>query len=705
MVSFFVDGSPVSCAQGVSILDAALAAGIYIPNLCHHPSVNPLGACRLCVVEIKGIPGVQASCSTTAREGMWVLTDTPRLRKLRRLSIELMLSEHPEDCSSCPVFGSCILQSLLQYCGASNGRLRPTGKPIPINRKNPLILHDMFRCVKCGRCVRACGELRGAGVLQYRRGDDGEVTVGIGSQLLIDEGCRFCGACVEICPTGALRDQPDCTAAGAVRDLALVPCKNACPAHIDIPAYIRHTGRGEFRQANEVLHESVPFPGCLGYVCTHACEMQCRHRFLDQPVAIRQLKQLAASQDDGAWMSRVRFRPDTGKKAAVVGGGPAGLSAALFLRQCGHAVTVYEALPSAGGMLRYGIPAYRLPEEVVEKEVDQIRRLGVEVLTGRTVQAPAELLTQGYDAVLLTTGAHQGVRLPIPGSDLPGTLENISFLRSVRMGVPVPLGRQVLVLGGGSVAFDCARTAVRLGAQQVMVACLEAPDAMKADPEEIRQAREEGVALFPSQSFLEVLGGPRVTGVRMETVRSFHFDENGVPVIETQPDSQRVLPCDTLIFAVGQKPAHTEQYGLDLVRGAYLRTDGQAQTSQPGVFAAGDVVTGTRSVIEAIAAGQSAAAAIDRFLGGDGKPDRSLRTPAPRPSFLGNAPPPTGQPRTAVQLRPGAERGCDFALAEPLFSPAQGCREAGRCLQCDLRLDIEPQKFWGDFHKRRGDTP
>lgn len=144
---------------------------------------------------------------------------------------------------------------------------------------------------------------------------------------------------------------------------------------------------------------------------------------------------------------------------------------------------------------------------------------------------------------------------------------------------------------------------------------------------------------------------------------------------------------------------------MDLVRGAYLRTDGQAQTSQPGVFAAGDVVTGTRSVIEAIAAGQSAAAAIDRFLGGDGKPDRSLRTPAPRPSFLGNAPPPTGQPRTAVQLRPGAERGCDFALAEPLFSPAQGCREAGRCLQCDLRLDIEPQKFWGDFHKRRGDTP
>lgn len=705
MVSFFVDGAPVTCAQGTSILDAALAAGIYIPNLCHHPSVKPLGACRLCVVEIEGIPAVQPACSTTAREGMRVSTDTPRLRRLRRLSIELMLSEHPEDCSSCPVFGRCILQSLLQYCSASNGRLRPTGKPIPVNRNNPLILHDMFRCVKCGRCVRVCGELRGASVLQYRRGEDGEVSVGIGSDLLIDAGCRFCGACVEICPTGALRDQPDSTAGGTVRDLALVPCKNACPAHIDIPAYIRHTGRGEFRLANEVLHESVPFPGCLGYVCTHSCELQCRHRFLDQPVAIRQLKQLAASQDDGAWMDKVRFRPDTGKRAAVVGGGPAGLSAALFLRQCGHAVTVYEALPKAGGMLRYGIPAYRLPESVVEKEVDQIQRLGMEVLTGQAVQAPKELLAQGYDAVLLATGAHRGVRLPIPGSDLPGILENISFLRSVRMGLPVPLGSQVLVLGGGSVAFDCARTAVRLGARQVMVACLEAPDAMKADPEEIRQAREEGIALFPSRSFLEILGSSHVSGVRMEAVRSFHFDEAGAPVIEAQPDSQQVLPCDTLIFAVGQKPEHTAQYGLELFRGAYLKTDAQSQTSQAGVFAAGDVVTGTRSVIEAIAAGQSAAAAVDRFLGGDGRPDRSLRASALRPPFLGDAPMPTERARTAVQPRPAAQRGCDFALAEPLFSPGQGCQEAGRCLQCDLRLDLEPQKFWGDFHKKKGDTP
>lgn len=700
MVRLAIDKVPVTCPAGSTVLDAALGAGIYIPNLCHHPKVAPTAACRLCLVEIGGEDQVQPACSTPVRPGMDVRTNTPRLQKLRRLSLELMLSEHPEDCSSCPVFGSCILQSLLQYCGASNGRFRAVDRPVPADRGNPLILRDMARCVKCGRCVRVCEEVRGVGVWKFRRDSGGEVVVGLSTGSLVEEGCRFCAVCVEICPTGALRDQPDRTAAGAVRELALVPCRNACPAHIDIPAYVRAAAQGDFAQAAAIIREKVPFPASLGRVCTHPCESECRRQCLNDAIAIRQLKRLAAQRDDGGWRRYFTCRPSTGKRAAVIGAGPAGLSAALFLRQCGHSVLVFETLPEAGGMLRYGIPAYRLPDGVIREETDVIRSLGVEVRTGSEVRDPKSLLEQGFHAVLLATGAHQGVRLPIPGNRLPGTLENISFLRRVRMGCPPAVGQRVLVLGGGSVAFDCARTALRLGAEQVLLACLEGEGEMKADPEELAQARREGIRVYPARTFLRICGEAHVSGVETQRVRSCRFDETGKPVLELEPDSQETLACDTVIFAVGQRPEGVGDYGLELVCGAYLRTDAHARTSHPGIFAAGDAVTGTRSVIEAIASGQKAASAMDRYLGGDGCPDRSLGPRTPRDGRLGreegfSARRRVHPPRADETGMPG------FVPAEECFTDRQGIEEARRCLQCDLRLDIEPQKFWGDFRRKK----
>lgn len=700
-VTITIDGTQLQVPEGKNVLECALDAGIYIPHLCHHKDLLPLGACRMCVVEQEGVHGVVASCKLKAREGLVIHTDTEKVKRKRMLALELLLTGHPAECSTCPKYGHCELQMLIQYIGPKTGRMRMRTKGFPVNDKNPLILHDMDRCVLCGRCVRACNDLRGVGVLQYQKREDLEVYTGtIKDRLLSDAGCRFCQACVEVCPTGTLRDKLMMAQPEARKEDVVVPCKAGCPAHTDIPRYIRLVREGKYDEAAAVIHERLPMPKTLGYVCVQSCAAQCKRECLNEAMSIRNLKRYAVEHDTGKyWRGKGKQLPDTGKKVCVVGGGPAGLTAAYYLRKQGHDVTVKEALPTAGGMCSYGIPSYRLPRDMVQGEIDVFREQGVKIETNTRVDRPIELLGE-YDAVLLALGNHNGVRLPMTGSNLPGVLLNIQFLREATMGLETDLGHKVVVLGGGNVAMDCARTAKRLGAEEIHVACLEARDRMTSSEEEIQQAIEEGIQIHPAQTFEAITGTDHVTGVDFMNVKEFAFDENRRPVIIKEEDSLHHIDCDTVIFATGQRCNITEDAGITLGRAnsiAVADLEHDKRTNVEGIYAAGDCIYGTKSVIMAIESGREAASQIDRYLGGDGDISEVL-APVEEPSpYIGPAEGFGARKRQEPDIDPAKERQDNFRLFDHGLCDTAACKEAGRCLQCDLRLRISEPRTWGDY--------
>lgn len=702
MAVITIDGIRLEVPENKNVLECALEAGIYIPHLCHHPDLPENGSCRMCIVEVEGQEGVTTSCTLRAQDGMVVHTTSERINKLRTLALELLLAGHPEDCSTCPKYGNCELQTLIQYIGANNARMRTRIKGIKMEEGNPLLIHDMNRCVLCGRCVRACNNLRGVGVLQYNK-KDLETYVGtLHGKLLKDEDCRFCTACAEVCPTGSIRDKLQLLTTNLKKEEALVPCRTACPAHTDIPRYIRFVKEGDYDAAVAVIREKVPFPNALGHVCSHACELECKRKEVSEAMSIRDIKRYAAEHDTGRyWKGKGKQLPDTGKKVCVVGGGPAGLTAAYYLRKQGHAVTVKEALPTVGGMMSYGIPSYRLPREIVAQEAKVIEDQGVVIETNTKVEKPVELRKE-YDAVLMTIGAHKGVRLPMEGSELPGVLLNIDFLRNASLGQETGMGKRIIVLGGGNVAFDCARTAKRLGAEEIHLACLEAREVMTADDEEIEQAKEEGIFVHPAQTFERITGTDAVTGVDFMNVKSFTFDENRRAIIEKEEGSEHHIDADTVIFATGQRPDLTEEAGLTLGRAnSIVVKENSLATETEGVFAAGDVVYGTKSVILAIASGRDAAVEIDKYLGGDGDISETL---APKQ----HADPKIGKVegfgyfgRTKTQVTPAAERQDNFNEVDHGICDADICGEASRCLQCDLRLQIHPSRLWTEYSNQK----
>lgn len=704
MITITIDGKQIQTEQGTSVLEAALQNNIYIPHICHHPNLKDISACKLCYVQVEGQDKPVTSCMLKAEDGMNIVTTNEEIQHLRNVAMELILAAHPEDCSTCPKYGNCELQNLIQYMGVSAARMRTRVKGFACETENPLYDHDMNRCILCGRCVRACNDLREVKVLQYQK-KGMETYVGtLHEKLLKDANCRFCGACAEVCPTGTIRDKINYPA--AERKEKLVPCRSTCPANTDVPRYIRFVKEGKYDEAAAVIREKVPFPLALGYVCSHVCEAECRRCAVNEPISIRNIKRYAAEKDTGKyWRNKGKQLPDTGKNICVVGAGPAGLTAAYYLRKQGHHVTVKEALPKAGGMLQYGIPSYRMPREVLDQEIQYILDRGIELETGVKVQNIAELKEQ-YDAVLVAIGNHQGTLLPMEGNDAEGILLNIDFLRNASMEKETGLGKRVIVLGGGNVAFDCARTAKRLGAEEIHVACLEARDKMTADEEEIEQAQEEGIQVHPAQSFEKILKGNdnKVTGVAFSDILSFTFDENRKAIIEKAEGSYHEIQADTVIFAVGQRCALNPEAGMERGRANSIKADEKTlETDIHGVFACGDVTYGTKSVILAIADGRKVAESIDKYLGGDGDISEVLAPVEEHLTAIGQVDGFGYESRRKPQILSAKERKDNFKMVDAGICDADICQEASRCLQCDLRMDITRSKIWSDYDGEEGE--
>lgn len=694
-----IDGHMLNVEPEKSILNAALEAHIYIPHLCHHPDLPDIGACRLCVVEIDGCNEIKTACTTKVEDGMIIHTKTEKLNAMRRLSMELMLANHVDDCTTCPKYLKCELQSLIQYLGVSTSRLRRTLNNVPVNTSNPLIVRDLNRCVSCGRCVRVCKEVRGVNVLEYGITEDDRIMVDIRNHnSLENENCRFCGACVEVCPTGALQDKEGVFKKNLNRELGLIPCKAECPANIDVPKYVRYIKEGKYQDAIAVIREKAPFPHSLGYVCMAFCESACRRKEINKALSIKELKRFAAEHDKGLWRDKVVFKPKTNKKVAVVGSGPAGLTAAYYLSKCGHKVTVFEKLEVAGGMMTTGIPEYRLPREAVQAEIAEIERSGVTILTNAKVTSLEDLKGKGFNKILLAIGTGKGVRLPIPGADLENVYENIEFLQMVSLKKPVTVGEKVVVLGGGNVAFDCARVAKRLGAKDITIACLESREAMTASDDEIEEGTEEGIKILNSRTFVSIeSAGNTAAGVKCQEVASFSFDENKKLQLQIAPDSEHIIPADTVIFATGQRAEVPKEWNLTTGRGNSIVTEDGMKISNSDIYAVGDAVYGTNSVIRAIAAGRKVASAIDIALGGDGIiEDKLTEDVIPNP-YIGKDESFLSIERAKNECEDALSRTTNFKEVNHCLSESSACKESNRCLQCDLRTQITKPKLWAEY--------
>lgn len=749
-ITLNIDDTRVEVEKGKTVLEASQKANIYIPSLCAHPDLSPYGSCRLCAVEIEGMPGFLSACTTQAGDGMIVHTDIPLVQEIRRHFLSILLSHHPHICLTCgyrvqcnpqqeckkgiPVaerccylLNRCELQKVAEYIGIPEYTPRYVPADLPIIGEEPLFDQDYNLCIHCGRCVRACQELRGVNAFTFIT-RDGRVEERPVAGSLMESECKFCGACVEVCPAGALRDKD---VKWSEREAALVPCLSACPARIDAPRYVDLIAQGRLTEALAVIREKVPFPATLGYVCFAPCEDACRRGALNEPIAIRALKRLAAEQDTGLWRQMSRVAPSTGKKIAVVGSGPAGLTAAYYLAKLGHSATVFESLPEPGGMMRVGIPEYRLPREILDVEIEDIKGAGVVIQTDTRVDSLDELFQQGYGAVFLAIGAHRGIKLGIEGEDNLGVIDCTSFLRDVSLNVEVELGDRLAVIGGGNAAVDSARTALRLGVSEVTIFYRRSRAEMPASDSEVEEALREGIDII----FLAAPGKiTRWNGIlRLECVRMElgEPDASGrrrpVPI----KGSEFSMDFDTVITAIGQTPELPDQFGLPTGQGNTLQVAPDTlATPRDGVFAGGDVVSGPASVIEAIAAGRNAATSIDKYLGGNGIIDEVL-TEIEEPSpWLGRDGDFVSRHRVPistlpVELRTGkfscqhsaetgwllSERSSDifgdrtvdqtpwqfpqrrlgeFPEVEQGFTEEQAIEEADRCLRCHLRFKISP---------------
>jgi formate dehydrogenase major subunit len=485
----------------------------------------------------------------------------------------------------------------------------------------------------------------------------------------------------------------------------LPPCQNKCPSHIDIPGFLKANAEGEWRESARIFKRTIPFPSILGRVCPAPCEEHCRRDEVDEAIAIRDSHRYAGDQvlrqmhDEGIDPPvPFELQPKSGRRVAVIGSGPAGMSAAYYLLIAGHEVTVFERDPAPGGMLRYGIPQYRLPKvEVLEAEYESVTRLGGRIVCGQGLGRDFtidDLQLQGFDAILIAIGCYDTNKLGIPGEDADGVIDGLEYLRTATLGLPYPdhAGKRVVVIGGGFTAMDCSRTSVRQGcAETTLVYRRDMKDMPAAS--EVHEAIEEGVTTIfqagPTRVIADDAG--KVTGVEFIRMQLGAPDASGRRRPEPAPGTEFVVPCDRVLLAIGQGPDLSwigpGSEGVEVTKQRRLKADAVTfATDRPGVFGTGDVRIGAATVVQAIAEGRRASYAMDAYLRGlDLSAIKTRQQLAePQPEFLSIVPftSEVKEPRIRLAAMEAEVRRDSYLEYEIPYTPEQAIAESTRCLQC-----------------------
>ncbi len=597
---------------------------------------------------------------------------------------------------------------LVEKSPAIGGVMAQLDKTFPTNDCSMCILSP--KLVECGRHLNI--ELITNAELKEVSGEPGQFKVKIltKSRYIDTQKCTGCGECVQVCPVEVdsefdvgltKRKAIFIPYPQAVPSIFTVdkkerpPCVRTCPAHVNVQGYIALTSKGKYKEALELVKENLPLPGVLGRICPHPCESKCNRAPLDEPLAIASIKRFIADQAKDELLPQVKTeRKD--ERVAIVGSGPAGLTAAYQLAKEGYGVTVFEALPVVGGMLYVGIPEYRLPKGVLEQEVEAIKHMGIEIKTNTPIGKDLTLdtlFTQGYKAMFIAVGAHKSLELGIPGEHAAGVVQGVAFLREMNLGKEVRLGRKVAIIGGGNVAIDAARSALRLGAQKVFILYRRSRMEMPASDEEIEAALTEGVEIqylvAPTEVLVKEVKDGKVVGIRCIQMELGAPDATGrrrpIPI----PGSEFDIEADMIIPAIGQAPdlSFLEGSGVTLSRRGLIDVNPiTLATSRPGVFAGGDAQTGPGIAIEAVAAGNRAAVSIIRYLKGeDLREGREIKEEEIRP--LGLSELPVGEPRKPRVQMPTIKperRQNSFDEVELGFTEETALQEAKRCLNCGI---------------------
>ena len=588
------------------------------------------------------------------------------------------------------------------------GTMAQLDKTFPTNDCSMCIISP--KLVEAGRHLNV--ELLTMTEIESVTGEEGDFTVKLKEEprFIDPEKCTACGECSKVCPVelpsqfdenlrerkAAFKLYPQAMpSAFSIEKKDKAPCRLTCPAGLNVQGYVQMVKEGKFKESLEIIMEQLPLPGVLGRVCPHECEDACRRCDVDEPVAIRDLKRMAADNFDPRKVE-ISCAEKIGKKVAIVGSGPAGLSAGYHLAKKGVDATIFEALPQAGGMLRVGIPDHRLPGEVLDKDIEVITNLGVELKLNTRLGKDFtvdSLLADGYDAVFLGLGAHRGIELGIPGEEFDGVRQGVDFLRELNLTGTTKVGKNIAIIGGGNVAIDVARSALRLGARETTILYRRTRREMPAWEEEICAAEAEGTKityLAAPQEILEENG--KVSGVRVIKMELGEPDSSGrrrpIPV----PGSEYVIEIDQLIPAIGQRPdlsALGNQSGqsdlADIKISKWNTTEVNPvtlATDRKGVFAGGDVQTGPGVAISAIAAGMEAAESIVRYLTGmdmeEGRELPIVEDPEYRPLEADTRVEHRYRmPELALDLRMG-----NFNEVELGYGMEEGKKEAARCLNC-----------------------